>query len=241
MVTAPQLLGIARIQATTLVSRLGRRLQRAVFLTETPRDVIFVALDIVGFGKCDLDAQTRLRERLYSAVKVIRHGLGNLIPYAVLDRGDGVVVLFPEMTDAARLLGEALPGLASKVDGGNRSSAGDKMILRCVVHKGKARRDRWGWVGNDVNVVFRLLDSRTLKLRLRKGEHPSPVTAALSQSFFHAVCQQLGDEQQLHNRIKQAWHDSLVMHTFRAKEVEQHAWFASVSVTDSHPGHAPKA
>ncbi len=236
--TAPHTLGI---QLATMASRLGRRLQRTVFLTENPRDVIFVALDIVGFGKCDSDAQVRLRRRLYSAVKVIRQGLGNLIPYAVLDRGDGVVVLLPAMADASRLLKKVLPRLASKVDGGNRKPPGDKMVLRCVIHRGRAQRDRWGWVGDDVNVVFRLLDSRTLKLRLQKGEHPSLVTAALSEAFYEAAKAQLGDELELHNCVRQAWRDALVMHPFRAKETEEHAWFASVAVPHGATGQSARS
>lgn len=231
--TQPQTLGIARTQLATVVTRLGRRLVRAAFLTESPRDVAFVALDIVGFGKRDSHEQALLRRRLFSAVKVVKQGLGNLISYDVLDRGDGVLVLLPGTTDTLRLLNEALPRVANRVGADNRASKSDKMILRCVIHKGQAQRDRWGWVGADVNLVFRLLDSRTLKLRLLHGDHRSPVTVALSEALYRDACARIEDEQELQNRIKLNWHEALMKHTFRAKEVEQHAWVASVGVDTS--------
>jgi class 3 adenylate cyclase len=210
--------------------RLGRRLKRAAFLTETPREVTFVALDIAGFGKRNSGEQARLRQRLFAAVKVIRHGLGNLISYDVLDRGDGVLVLLPGAADTIRLLGEALPDLANRISAENREQNSDKMILRCVIHKGQAQRDRWGWVGEDVNLVFRLLDSRTLKLRLLHGDQRSPLTVALSEAIYRDACDQAKDEQVLHNLIKFHWHEALTRHTVRAKEVEQNAWTASVGV-----------
>jgi class 3 adenylate cyclase len=237
--TEPQTLGIARTQVATMVTRLGRRLVRAAFLTETPRDVTFVGLDIVGFGKRDSSEQARLRRRLFSAVKVIKHGLGNLISYDVLDRGDGVLLLLPGATDTVRILSEAVPGLANRVGAENRAKDGEKMILRCVIHKGQAQRDRWGWVGDDVNLVFRLLDSRTLKLRLLRGDHRSPVTVALSEALYRDACARIEDEQELQNCIKSNWHEALMMHTFRAKEVEQHAWVASVGVAGSETSTAP--
>lgn len=208
--------------------RLGRRLLRAALLTETPREVTFVALDIVGFGRRDSEDQARLRRRLFSAVKVIRQ---RLISYGVLDRGDGVLVLLPGATDTMRLLGVALPDLANRIAAGNREPHGDKMILRCVIHKGLAQRDRWGWVGEDVNLVFRLLDSRTLKLRLLRGDQRSPLTVALSEAVYRDACDQTEDEQALQNRIKSSWHEALTRHTVRAKEFEQQAWTASVGVT----------
>jgi class 3 adenylate cyclase len=214
-----------------VATRLGRRLKRAAFLTETPREVTLVALDIVGFGKRDSGEQARLRQRLFAAVKVIRHGLGNLISYDVLDRGDGVLVLLPDAADTIRLLGVALPELANRIRAGNREPNGDKMILRCVIHKGQAQRDRWGWVGDDVNLVFRLLDSRTFKLRLLRGDQRSPLTVALSEAIYRDACDRARDEQVLHNCIKSSWHEALTQHTVRAKEVEQHAWTVSVGVT----------
>lgn len=226
--TKPQVRGTARTQLSTLTTRVIRRLVRAVNLTETPRDVTFVALDIVAFGRRASLEQERLRRRLFSAVRVIRHGLGNLISYDVLDRGDGVMMLLPGTTDTLRILNEAMPGLADRVGADNKSGENGTMLLRCVIHRGQAQRDRWGWVGDDVNLVFRLLDSRTVKLQRQRRVQPSPVTVVLTEAFYRAACDLIEDEQELQNSIKSWWHDGLSRHTIRAKEVEQTAWIASV-------------
>jgi class 3 adenylate cyclase len=210
-----------------VATRLSRRLLRTAFLAEAPRAVTFVALDIVGFGGRSSIEQERLRRRLFAAVKVIRRGLGNLITYGVLDRGDGVVVLLPGATDPLRVLNVTMPRLAERVGRDNGAEGGPRMLLRCVIHHGHARRDRWGWVGDDVNLVFRLLDSRTLKLR-RKRDDRSPLTVALSDAFHRQLCSLLEDEQLLENQIKAAWHHPLMRETFKAKEVEQTAWIASI-------------
>jgi class 3 adenylate cyclase len=208
------------MQATTVLSRLGGRLARLAGLSERPRRVVLVGLDITGFGRRSAAEQVLLRRRLYAAVGALRAGLGRLLPHDVLDRGDGVLLLLPGGTDPLRLIGTALPALAREVDAGNRAAA--PMLLRCVVHTGHARRDRWGWVGDDVNLAFRLLDSRTLKLRRR--DHPAALTVALSEAFH----QRAGDAQDLHNLVKETWHDTLTRGTFRAKEFEETAWTASV-------------
>lgn len=225
--TENRALDTVRTQLTTVTTRLVRRLARTVNLTETPRLVTFVALDIMGFGSRTCDEQERLRRRLFAAVKVIRHGLGNLITYDVLDRGDGVLVLLPGATDALRMLENTMPGLADQIGRDNGAEGGRRMLLRCVIHRGHAQRDRWGWVGEDVNLVFRLLDSRTLKIR-RRNDDRSPLTVALSDAIHRELCKLLSDEQLLENRVKDHWHHPLMRETFRAKEIEQTAWIASI-------------
>lgn len=225
--TEPRAIDTVRTQLTTVATRLVRRLKRTVNVPETPRQVTFVALDIMGFGRRSTAEQERLRRRLFAAVKVIRHGLGNLIPYDVLDRGDGVLVLLPGATDALRMIEHTMPGLAHQVGRDNDVEDGRRMLLRCVIHRGHARRDRWGWVGDDVNLVFRLLDSRTLKIR-RRDDSRSPLTVALSDSIHRELCRLLRDEQLLENRVKFHWHHPLMRETFRAKEIEQTAWIASI-------------
>jgi class 3 adenylate cyclase len=211
-----------------VATRLVRRLARTVNLTETPRVVTFVALDIMGFGSRTTYDQEQLRRRLFAAVKVIRHGLGNLIPYDVLDRGDGVVVLLPGATDALRMLDETMPGLARRVREDNDVIGNRRMFLRCVIHRGEAQRDRWGWVGHDVNLVFRLLDSQTLRAR-RRDDEESPLTVALSAAIHRELCDLLSDEQMLENHIKLLWKHSLVQETFEVKEIRPStAWIASI-------------
>jgi hypothetical protein len=190
--------------------------------------VTLVAFDIVGFGRRGADQQAQARRRLFATATLIKHRLGGRLAYGVLDRGDGVLIVLPPSVDSLRLLGQVLPDIAESIDAGNRADGSDTMILRCVVHKGHAERDRWGWVGEDVNMVFRLLDSRTLRLRRRERDQRSPVTVALSEAIYRDACNGLNDDQLLENEIKDKWHDSLERHLFKVKDFERHAWVASV-------------
>jgi len=216
------------MQLTVVARRLGGRIIRTVRRSERPRAVTFVALDVAGFGRRGSEQQARVRRRLFAAADMIKHRLAGGLAYGVLDRGDGVLIVLPASVDSLRLLGEVLPEVAESIDAGNRASDDDAMILRCVVHKGQAERDRWGWVGEDVNVVFRLLDSRTLRLRRQERDQRSPVTVAISEAIHHDACDRLADTQALENEIKTKWHDSLERHLFNMKDFERHAWVASV-------------
>lgn len=221
-------LSIARTQLAIVAKRLGGRLARIVLRSEPPRAVTLVAFDIAGFGRRGSDQQARVRRRLFATANLVKHRLGGRLAYGVLDRGDGVLVVLPPSVDPLQLLGQVLPDVAKAIDADNRAGDGDTMILRCVVHKGRAERDRWGWVGEDVNVVFRLLDSRTLRLRRQERDQRSPVTVALSEAIYRDACDRLDDDQALQNEIKHKWHDSLERHLFRVKDFERHAWVASV-------------
>ncbi|WP_306205128.1 nucleotidyl cyclase domain-containing protein [Actinoplanes sp. RD1] len=221
-----------------MATRLAGWLARRAGLDERPRAVVLVGLDITGFGRRAFADQRRLRRRLYAAVGALRSGLGRIIPHDVLDRGDGVLLLLPGGTDPLRVVRTALPALARQVDDGNRGAGDATMLLRCVVHTGHAQRDRWGWVGDDVNLVFRLLDSRTLKLRRR--EHPAALTVALSEPFHRLACERLAGPapadagQDLQNLVKELWHDKLTQDTFRVKEFEETAWTAAITGGDHH-------
>jgi class 3 adenylate cyclase len=219
-----RVLGIARASAIGLVGRISRVVRRS----EPRRAVTLVAFDIAGFGRRGPGEQARFRRRLFAAAGLITHQLGGWLACEVLDRGDGVLVVLPTSVDSLQLLREALPEIAESIDADNRASGDDAMILRCVVHKGRAERDRWGWVGEDVNMVFRLLDSRTLRLRRQQRDERSPLAVAISEAIYLDAGERLGDAQALENEIKDRWYDSLERHFFKVKDFERHAWVASV-------------
>lgn len=210
-----------------MATRLYRRLQRAVSLTESPRDVTLVALDIVGFGRRDSADQLRLRKGLFAVVRGVKQRLGHLITYDVLDRGDGVLVVLPSDTDLIRVVERAIPGVADEVTTGTEELGAGEMRLRCVIHKGEVQRDKWGWVGAEVNLVFRLIDSEELRRRLSITD--ASLVVALSQSVYGELSRLHGnDRQSMSNSLKAGWGSEPEECRLAAKETDVVAWVAPV-------------
>jgi hypothetical protein len=200
-----------------------------VGLANRPRNVIFVALDISGYGRRSEGDQAALRKRLYDGVKTLQRSVGSPITFGVLDRGDGVLVLLPGTVGTLRVLEHGLPALASKVDRDNRSSPqSNQMKLRCVIHRGPADRDKKGWMGNGVNLVFRLIDSETLRKAQLEEEKTSVVVALTNVIYDEALGKLDRNKQRLHNHIKQFWGCDLCERDFKVKETEQSAWVAAI-------------
>lgn|SRR6266536_1127093 len=229
MVTASQHIAAVPAQFLTLGGRIVRRVGRSLGASFAPRTVTFVALDISGYAQYSGDDQAELRKRLYEGVKVLRHSVGcPITTFGVLDRGDGVLVLLPGTVDTLRVLEDGLPALAKKVDHDNRFKRGGSMKLRGVIHKGPAKRDKWGWVGNEVNLVFRLIDSETLRAA-QLDEKGTPVVVAMTNVIYDDALRKLGqDAQRLHNLIKRCWDRELGERDFKVKETERRAWVAAV-------------
>jgi hypothetical protein len=230
MVTASQHIAAVPAQFYALGSRALRRVGRTFGASITPLNVVFVALDISGYGRRSERDQADLRRRLYEAVKALRERVGcRITTFGVLDRGDGVLVLLPGTVDMLRVLEDGLPALARKVAEDNRwRPPGGLMKLRCVIHKGPADRDRKGWMGREVNLVFRLIDSETLRMAQLEKES-TPVVVAMTKVFYDEALGKLDkDEQRLHNLIKQFWDGELGERYFKVKETEQSAWVAAV-------------
>ncbi len=202
MVTASQHIAAVPAQFYALGSRALRRVGRTFGASITPLNVVFVALDISGYGWRSERDQADLRRRLYEAVKALRERVGCRI---------------------------TMPALARKVAEDNRwRPPGGLMKLRCVIHKGPADRDRKGWMGREVNLVFRLIDSETLRMAQLEKES-TPVVVAMTKVFYDEALGKLDkDEQRLHNLIKQFWDGELGERYFKVKETEQSAWVAAV-------------
>jgi class 3 adenylate cyclase len=229
MVTASQHIAAVPAQFRTLGSRAVRRVGRWIRKSNKPLTVIFVALDISGFGRRSASDQAELRRRLYGGVKILRRSIGYPITFGVRDRGDGLLVLLPGTVDTLRVLEDGLPALARKVDEDNRSKPlCDPMKLRCVIHKGPASRDQWDWMGDEVNLVFRLIDSETLR-KAQHEEKRTPLVVAMTNVIYDEALRKLGkDEQRLHNLIKRFWDRELGERDFKVKETERTAWVAAV-------------
>jgi hypothetical protein len=138
-------------------------------LTEAQLCTLF-AVDIAGFTRPDRDDDIRryLHEHLYGMLQKAFDASG--IPWAACwheDRGDGALVVVPPGVSGLGLAGplpERLRGLVRRHNHVARDAA--RIQLRAATHFGVVEYDGHGFVGSDVNLLFRLLDAPPLKRAL---------------------------------------------------------------------------
>lgn len=127
------------------------------------------AVDIAGFtGPLrDNDIQMYLHKSLYEMLQTA-FDMSD-VPWADCsheDRGDGVLVVAPPMIPASMLV--PIPDrLRALIRRHNHVSCEAACIqLRSALHLGPVHHDGLGFIGADVNLLCRLLDTRQLKRRL---------------------------------------------------------------------------
>jgi|SRR5580693_8395926 hypothetical protein len=125
------------------------------------------AVDIAGFTRPDRDDDIRLflREELYRILERAFDRSG--VPWTSCfheDRGDGVLVVVPPEFAANGIidpLPERLRSLIRRHNHVTRDAA--QMQLRAAAHLGPVDHDGYGFVGTDVDFLFRMLEARPLR------------------------------------------------------------------------------
>ncbi len=128
------------------------------------------AVDIAGFTSPGRDDEIRLylHEELYEVLERAFDGSG--IPWAGCfheDRGDGALIVVPPGMACKGIidpLPERLRGLIRRHNHVSCPAAG--IQLRAAAHIGPVEHDGHGFVGSDVNLLFRMLEARPLKRAL---------------------------------------------------------------------------
>src|SRR5207245_360945 len=119
------------------------------------------AVDIAGSTKRDDDIKLYMHERLYDMLESAFDGSG--LPWAECvheDRGDGALIVIPP-TIAPPAIVDPLPErLRGHIRRHNRRSSAEAQIqLRAAAHIGPVQYDGHGFVGGDIDLLFRLLDA----------------------------------------------------------------------------------
>jgi hypothetical protein len=128
------------------------------------------AVDIAGFTRPDRDDDINLylHERLYGMLQKAFDRSG--IPWTACwheDRGDGVLVVIPPGVSGLNLVGPFPERLRALVRRHNHVSRDPAQIqLRAAAHFGLVEHNGYGFVGSDVNLLFRILDAPPLKQAL---------------------------------------------------------------------------
>jgi class 3 adenylate cyclase len=129
-----------------------------------------LAVDIAGFTASHRDDEIRLylHEELYELLQKAFDGSG--IPWARCfheDRGDGALIVVPPEIACKGIIDPLPERLRSLIRRHNHVSCQAAGIqLRAAVHIGPVEHDGHGFVGSDINLLFRMLEARPLKRAL---------------------------------------------------------------------------
>jgi hypothetical protein len=169
-VAAAILAGEGRTQLATAIGHPGYGAPVLPVLPPDGQICAMLAVDIAGFTRQDRDDDIRgyLHEELYGLLRKAFDDSG--IPWAEChweDRGDGALVVVPPTISPKGIidpLPERLRALVRRHNHVSRPSAA--IQLRAAAHIGMVVHDRNGFVGSDVNLLFRMLDARALRRAL---------------------------------------------------------------------------
>ncbi|WP_131736868.1 hypothetical protein [Actinomadura roseirufa] len=132
-----------------------------------------VAFDIVSFSRYnDPDVLQQMRQTLYQVVQdaVATTGLSwDECHYE--DRGDGLYLLAPARVSVQTLIDPLAALIRAGLRRLNKTFHADNQLrLRMAVHAGDVYRDEHGYVGADLNHLFRLLDAPEFRASFEDGD-----------------------------------------------------------------------
>src|SRR6266536_3408310 len=177
-----------------------------------------LAVYVEGFNRkrrTDLD-RLRLRAILY---RLLDQGVANAEvdsdQVERIDCGDGVLLLFHPTVSKVRLLDPLIGRLAQRLAGHNRNApAALQLRLRVAVHGGEVLHDRHGYIGEDLNLLFRLLEAGALRIALGNATS-APLALVVSETIFRHVVRH-GYGRLCPETFTPAW--------ITTKETTVHAW-----------------
>lgn len=129
-----------------------------------------LAFDIADFTRQDRDEDVRmhLHKVLYEILPAAFDGSG--MPWNQChheDRGDGTLVIVPPSIPAAPIIDPFPARLCALIRRHNRMSAQPaRMQLRAAAHIGPVYADGHGMIGDDINLLCRMIDARPLRAAL---------------------------------------------------------------------------
>jgi len=147
------------------------------------------AVDIAGFTRPERDDDIRLylHEKLYEFLEQAFDHSG--VPWAACwteDRGDGALVVIPPDIPGHGIidpLPERLRALVRRHNHFSREAA--RLQLRLAAHIGPVDHDGHGFVGTDVNLLFRMLEARPLRRAL--AESGADLALAVSDYVYGSL------------------------------------------------------
>jgi hypothetical protein len=155
-----------------------------------PVSRMIVGLDAVRSTVLSNPEKARLREVMYGVLAAaLRQTRIHERNCAMLDRGDGVLVLIPPFDDVpkTRLLDTLIPTLRRLLAEHNDRHAEHRFRWRSVVHAGDVHCDQRGWYGEAMDIACRLLNAPAFKDMPMSTM--APMVMVVSGDVYRAVVQ----------------------------------------------------
>jgi class 3 adenylate cyclase len=187
------------------------------------------AVDMAGFNKPgrDHEIQIYLRRSLYEILETAFDK--SAVKWSECmheDRGDGVLVIVPPTVPATVLAGTVPHLLRDLIRLHNHVSAENAQIrLRAAAHVGPVYSDEHGFVGHDVNFLYRMLDAQPLRRMLLESD--TDIAFVMSEYFYDNIVQS-------HPSLISP--DSFHAISIRVKETRKRAWASALISTQG--GHS---
>ncbi|HEX7303361.1 hypothetical protein [Lentzea sp.] len=195
-----------------------------------PLPGLVLTLDVRSFSSLRNPAMLTTRERLYRVVaESFEAGGVHWKDCAHEDRGDGLLVVVPATVPKTAVLGPVLTELMHRVANAPGNADGTGMEVRVAAHGGEIHRDVKGFAGSDVNLPFRLLDSRVLRDALAGST--ARCVVMISDSLYESTVRH--DYPGMAGRVYQPVE-------VRVKETTVRAWLhvpgnPAAALSESHP------
>jgi hypothetical protein len=153
-----------------------------------PQHRSIIVLDVAGFGRRTDPAQVHIRTGLDQVVRAACRASGLPLSRLVFeDRGDGLILFVPATISKAVLVRPFLPQVRTFLHAHNsKVEAAHRIRVRLAVHAGEVVRGPHGWIGADLNLTCRLVDSEALREELVRQPR-SDLVVALSDVVHQAV------------------------------------------------------
>jgi len=154
-----------------------------------PRQRVIVACDVEGSTSRTNPARAALREDMYDLIEaaLIECAITEDVREPFYDRGDGAMLLLHPVDGVPKtlLLHSFVPILSENLAEHAATFPGRMFRLRVAIHSGEVHFDDRGVFGEDIDLTFRLLNSRDLKHRLQ--ETNAPLVLAVSDHIHRSV------------------------------------------------------
>jgi hypothetical protein len=154
-----------------------------------PRQRIIIACDVEGSTSRTNPAKAALRSDMYDLLEttLVDCEITEDVHEPFYDRGDGAMLLLRPVDGVPKtmLLHTFVPTLSARLAEHAATFPAREFRLRVAFHSGEVHFDRRGVFGADIDLTFRLLNSRDLKRRLQETD--APLVLAVSDYIHQSV------------------------------------------------------